>query len=339
MGIKDSDAKRGATVLTQSDLTGVRSHGLSRLPTYANKFLNKSINPNPNIKFSLKTNNLLSVDADGGLGIVSGPIILDKVIEIALMEGVCVCSVGNSYHYGVGNYYAWRFAQEGLIGLSLTNTTHHVAPFGGSNPIMGTNPITVGIPSAGDFPVILDIATSITAFSKIFVTGKEGFDIPNNWAIDKNGNPTTNPEEALKGAILPMAQHKGYALALIIEILTGILSAGIKEDLKSMSYKHDNSHLKEIGHLHIAIDVSKFLPLDIFKRLVNEYLDEIKNSSLAPGFTEILIPGEIESRFYQEYTHKGIPINPGLEAQLVEMVNKFGYAKADKLEDFMEVIS
>lgn len=330
MGLGKEDASLGADVLTQSDLSGVFSHGLSRLPTYIKRITSENINLKADLKIRNITESLIAIDGDNGLGVVVGPKAQEICIERAKEHGISAVVVNNSYHYGVGNYYGWKYAEAGLIGISITNTTHHVAPFGGVEPLMGTNPITIAIPSGKNYPIVLDMATCVAAFSKIFVASKANEKIPFGWGIDKEGKPTDDPVKALEGALLPISEHKGYGLAVIIEVLTSVLGMAAYGHNPKEEYKVDNSSFKKIGHFKIAIDVSKFIDLDYFKKSVDTYIDTIKNSKKSDGFEEIYMPGEIEFLNAEKIEKTGIPIPSELQELLLNMSNEIGFSNNSK---------
>lgn len=337
LGVNESDSCQGAEVLTQSDLSGVTSHGLSRLPTYVKRFTSNAINPTPELKVRNISDSMITIDGDNGLGVIVGPKALDICIKRAKEFGVSAVVVNNSYHYGVGNYYGWKYAEADVIGISITNTTHHVAPFGGVEPLMGTNPITIAIPSGKRYPIVLDMATCVAAFSKIFVASKANQKIPFGWGIDKDGKDTDDPLEALKGALLPIAGHKGYGLAVVIEVLTSILGMSAYGHLPEEEYRVDNSPLKKIGHFKIAIDVSKFMDIDYFKRSVDTYIDTIKGSKKAEGVNEIYMPGEIEFLNAKRIEKTGILITPEVQGLLIQMSNEIGFTgNAKEIKELFE---
>lgn len=178
LGVREEDAKLTADVVVQSDVTGVNTHGLARMPMYVRRLQQKAVNPTPNIRQTNESENLIALDGDNGPGNVVGPTAINMCIEAAKKHGFAAVSIKNSNHYGVGNYYGWKFAEANLIGMTMTNSTPNVAPTGGSVSMIGTNPVTIAIPAGKHYPLVLDMATSVVAFGKIRKAAEEGKKIP-----------------------------------------------------------------------------------------------------------------------------------------------------------------
>ena len=183
-------------------------------------------------------------------------------------------TLNNSNHYGVGNYYAWKFAEADLIGITMTNTSPCIAPFGGIEKLLGTNPLTIAIPANKHYPIVLDMATSVVAYGQIERKAIENQKIPLGWAIDKEGNPTEDPLEALRGSLLHFGGYKGYGIALVIDILSSLLAQA--EYGKNLGNVNDleNPVPEKIGHFMMAMDISKFQPIDQFKMQLTNILIE-----------------------------------------------------------------
>lgn len=324
LGVHEEHAHMAADVVIQSDATGVNTHGLARMPMYVRRILQEAVNPTPNIRQVNDSENLIVLDGDNGPGNVVGPTALNMVMKAAKKFGIAAIAVRNSNHYGVGNYYAKRFADEGLIGINMTNSTPNVAPTGGKVPMIGTNPITIGIPANKQYPISLDMATSVVAFGKIQKAADAGDKIPLGWAVDKDGKPTEDPKAALEGSLLPIGGYKGYGLALIIDMLSSLLSqAAYGLDIGD-KFNSDCMDPERIGHFMFAMDVSKFYGLDEFKKNVDAYIETMKNTEKAVGVDEIFMPGEIEFRRAKEIKATGIPVPEPVQDKLVKIAKDVG---------------
>lgn len=333
LGVKEEYASMAADVVVQSDATGVSTHGLARMTMYVRRLLQKAVNPNPNIRQVNDSENLMVLDGDNGPGNVVGPIALNKVIEATKKYGIAAIAIRNSNHYGVGNYYGWKFAEANLIGITMTNSTPNVAPTGGRVPMLGTNPITIAIPAGKRYPVVLDMATSVVAFGKIQKAADAGKKIPLGWAVDKDGRPTEEPHEALKGSLLPIGGYKGYGLAMIIDILSAVVSqAAYGLDIGD-KFDPDCTDPERIGHFMLAMDVSKFLDLDTFKNSMDKYIETMKNTEKAVGVEEIYVPGEIEFLKAEEIKKTGIPVPEGIQAKMIKIAKDVGIASDIKTID------
>lgn len=254
VGVPKADAQIAALVLTDADLTGRHTHGVNRLPLYIHRIQEGLIDPNPQLRWSANSVPTMGV-LNGGNGL--GPVVAwratERAIDMAKEHGSAFVGVNNSNHCGAMSVYCTHAAQQGLIMMALTNSPPGIPPWGGRKAYLGTNPIAWGIPRGSDkAPLIVDMATSIVARGNIIEANRVGQPIPMGWAIDASGHPTTNAQEALQGAILPMAGPKGYALALIVEILSGVLTgAGFGPGVQN-PYA-DSSGPSNVGHFFCLI--------------------------------------------------------------------------------------
>ncbi|MBD0293979.1 MAG: Ldh family oxidoreductase, partial [Flavisolibacter sp.] len=229
--VPHEDAVLAADVLAYSDEHGIDSHGIARLKTYCDLLKAKRINPKPNISVVREKRSVATVDGDNGLGLVVGPKCMEMAMQKAKEHGSGWIAVCNTNHYGAAGYYPVMALQEDLIGLSMTNTTAGVAPFNGAEKMLGTNPIAIAFPGLKEPPLVIDFASSAVSYGKVEKAKRKGEMIPNGWCIDKNGHPTNDPAEMIEGgALLPLggdkdgSGHKGYCLAVMIDILTAVLS-------------------------------------------------------------------------------------------------------------------
>lgn len=324
LGVREEDAKLAADVVVQSDVTGVNTHGLARMPMYVRRLQQKAVNPTPNIRQTNESENLIALDGDNGPGNVVGPTAIKMCIDATKKYGVGAVAIKNSNHYGVGNYYGWKFAEANLIGITMTNSTPNVAPYGGKVPMLGTNPLTIGIPAGKRYPIVLDMATSVVAFGKIQKAADANKKIPLGWALDKDGKPTEDSKAALDGSLLPIGTYKGYGLALVIDILSAVVAqAAYGLDIGD-KFDPNCTDPERIGHFMLALDVSKFLDLETFKKSMDKYIETMKNSEKAVGVEEIFMPGEIEFLKAEETENTGIPVAPNIQSKMIKIANEVG---------------
>lgn len=293
-GFPDSDAELIADSLIQADLDGVSTHGLARLNLYIERAENNALNRTPDLKILNETPSTILLDADDGMGIVASKKALNLIIEKAKKTGIGFASIRNSNHLGALAYVTKQIQKQGFIGFACTNTSPIMAPYGGRSPVLGNNPFSVAIPY--DPPIIFDTALSVTARGNIILAEREGKPIPEGWAVNEKGQITTNAKEALLGAVLPMAHHKGYGMAFLVEVLCGVLT-GSQYGLNLGSFvPPDYSKPLGFGHIIIAINIESFMDKNEFAQRLADLAKMVKESPLAEGFGEIFLPGEIESR-------------------------------------------
>ncbi|WP_034422622.1 Ldh family oxidoreductase [Thermanaerosceptrum fracticalcis] len=324
--VPEADAEIVADNLVSADLRGIASHGVSRLPIYIKRIQLGLVNPCPRPRVIKATPTSLLIDGDNGLGQVIGFKAMNEALALARAQGQALVGVNNTNHIGIGAYYALQAVREDMIGICLTNASAHMAPWGGIKPLLGTNPIAVAVP-AGDFPpVVLDMATSIVARGKILLAAKKGEKIPLGWALDKNGNPTEDPNEAIHGSVLPLGGPKGYGLSLMVDILAGVLTGAFFGGHVPSMTEDFTSKLNE-GIFLGAFKVDNFMPVEFFKKRMDQLISELKDSPKAPGVVEIFMPGEIEYKCSVERLKAGIPLNEEVRNEL----NKL--AKSLKVEE------
>jgi LDH2 family malate/lactate/ureidoglycolate dehydrogenase len=317
-GVSAEDARMVAESLVQADLRGVDSHGVVRTDIYLRRLEAGLINNNG--KMSVNSDGAVTVlDGQNHFGAVVGNKALELALDAAIKHGAGVVGVKGSNHFGTCAYYLLKAVQKDTIMLVLSNASQTVPPTGGVRPFLGTNPFSIGIPAGKHQPFILDMATSVVARGKIIVAAQKGEAIPLGWAIDKDGNPTTDAQAALEGSVLPMGGPKGYAISMFIDILCGVLTgAGFGKYVNNMYENWEQS--QNVGHFFIALPISRFMPVEQFKARVDQYFDEIKAEPTAPGTKEILIPGQLEYRCTLERMEKGIE----LPSKVVEELNVWG---------------
>ena len=219
VGMSHQDAETLLKNLLLSDMRGVRSHGMTRLGGYVTRIERGCTSATAQPTITMDSGAVFSMDGNNGMGSTIGTAAMQECIRRAKEYGVSFCTVNHASHYGFGGFYAMQAAAEGMIGFNICNSPALVAPFGGATAMLGTNPMTVAVPS-GKYPdLVLDMATSTVAKGKIALAMKEGKSIPDNWALAPDGSPTTDPVVANKGALTPLGGAKGYALALISDVI------------------------------------------------------------------------------------------------------------------------
>jgi LDH2 family malate/lactate/ureidoglycolate dehydrogenase len=320
IGLSEDHAKIVADNLIKAEMRNVRSHGLVQVAHYVDLYKTGVYNTLPDVKIIREDDSTALIDADRGPGAPVGKYAMNIAIEKAKKNGIAAVSVKNATHFGMAAYYALDAAEEDLIGLAFTNTPPLVAPYGGFKKEIGTNPICAAFPSLQGRPVIFDAATSQAAYNKIFFARKEGKKIPLGWAVDGTGNVTDDPVAAIdEGALLPYGGYKGYGLAFVIELLTGILSGSTVDD----EGKTIIPKLDDIGYLFIVIDISRFIDPEIFKSAVHSLSARLLSSPQS-GNEPIYIPGEIEYQHYDDAVKNGIYIYDETEEELRKLGSSYG---------------
>jgi LDH2 family malate/lactate/ureidoglycolate dehydrogenase len=328
VGLLEADADFLATALIKADLRGVDSHGCSRLPAYARAVQRSIINPRPTLRVVQSRGAIEVIDGDNSLGTITGQIAMIRATELADSSGVGVVSVRNCNHTGMLAAHVTQASDRSMIGFFVSNTPAIMAPWGGCEPRLGNGPMAYAIPRTPDLaPIILDMATSATNRGRIREYAESGRAIPSGWAIDQNGAPTTNATAALLGAVLPFGAHKGYGLAFINEILSGVLPGAAlgmempREFLRESSTTMDSWRS---GHTALAINLAAFGDPGRFFERLEQLVAAVKTSRLSAGSSEILLPGEIEARTSTERLKSGIPLGSGTRRRLRELATELG---------------
>jgi LDH2 family malate/lactate/ureidoglycolate dehydrogenase len=327
-GMAQEDAAIVADSLVQANLRGVDSHGVTRVGIYVKRLKMGLVNPRPNIEVVRESDATLLVDGDNGMGQVVGVRALDLGLDKAKESGGVSVGVRCSNHYGAGAYYVQRAVARDTIAFAYSNAPPTMAPWGGVEPYVGTNPYAYGVPAGEHRPIILDMATSIVARGKIILAAERGDSIPEGWAVDKQGNPTTDAQEALEGSVLPFGGPKGYAISLMIDIMAGALTgAGFGPRVNSLYDNFDEP--QNVGAFFQLIDIGHFVEPATFKARVDRVIEEIKSSRKAAGTEEIFLPGEIEDRKEQERRTSGIPLGTETVSELGEVGRSCGVDLTD----------
>lgn len=333
VGVPLEDAKVCANVLITADKRGIDSHGIGRLkPIYYDRIKDGIQNPITNFEIVKEGPTTAVIDGHDGMGHVIGKKAMQMAIDKAKKYGLGMTVVRNSTHYGIAGYYSLMAIENGMIGITGTNARPSIAPTFGVENMLGTNPLTFGMPSDEDFPFVIDCATSISQRGKIEVYDRAGKELPKGWVIDQDGNARTDTHEILKdlvkgtAALTPLggigedtAGYKGYSYATVVEILSAALQSG--SFLKGLLGfdEEGNKRPYHLGHFFIAINIEAFTTLDAFKKTTGDILRNLRESKKAPGCDKIYTAGEKEYLTYLERKDKGVPINEALKKDMLTL--------------------
>lgn len=321
LGVSEEQAGVTAEVLAEGDLRGFASHGILRLPYILRALKRGTIVAKAKVEVMRETPATALINGGHGLGHYIATRAMHTAIEKAKKQGVAAVGVYNSNHFGIAGYYAELAMREGLIGIVTTTTDALVHPWGGVEPLLGTNALAIGIPSKP--PVLLDMAMSVAARGKLVKAMKEGKSISESWAIDSEGRPTTDPKKGLAGALSPFGGVKGYGLAFMLELLAGpLVGAAAGKEVHGTLEPVEGFSTK--GDFMIAVDPATFGSVDEFKARVQKFVTQLKESRKAPGFEEILVPGEPEFRIREKRLHESIPIADEVWAEIKQIAKEFG---------------
>ncbi|WP_337997799.1 Ldh family oxidoreductase [Oleispirillum naphthae] len=307
VGVPASDAATAAEILVSADLQGIGTHGVRRLGPYVARLRDGVFAPAPTIRIDRTAPATALVDGGGGLGPVVGVRGLSTALEIAAETGIAYVGCRNSQHFGALAPYARRAAEAGMICLLGSTAFATMAPWGGREVRIGNNPIGLGAPRRGAPPFILDIALSVAARGKMRLAQQRGEAIPPGWALDAEGRPTTDPLEGLKGFVLPIGGHKGYGLALAVDILAGVLTGGaVSPEVRSLFQQAREP--QGVCHFFIALDPARLLGRDAYGDRIETLCRLMAETPPFDPAAPVLIPGEVEARTLADRTARGIPL-------------------------------
>ena len=322
LSIPPEDAREVAGCLIKAELRGIDSHGMVRLPVYARRIQAGVVKARPSVSIRPSGATAALVDGDNGLGPVVGYRAMNAALELAQAHGTGFVGVCHSNHFGAAAYYVEKAIEQDCIGLAISNAPPNMAPFGGRQRFLGTNPIAIGIPAGKESPLIFDASTSVVARGKIIVAAHRKQPIPEGWAIDPEGLPTTDADQALAGAVLPFGGAKGSAISFIVDILCGVLTgASFAVHLNTLE---NLNAVQNVGHVFAAIRTGIFLSTDEFKQRMDAILGMLRASPAAPGLERVLLPGEIEARHEARNREQGIPLADEIAVQLARLGEEAG---------------
>jgi len=323
-GFRPDDATLVAEVLVEADLRGVDSHGVTRLAGYVSMIDSDLLNPRPDVKLLRESGSTVLIDGDRGIGIIAARQAIDRVIELSGETGIACASVRNISHTGMIGWYTMRAAEAGRVGIAMNNGPSMVPPFGGRAPLTATNPISIAAPAEPGNPLVLDMATTMVAAGKLRLATKTLDSIPDQWALDRQGRPTSDPVEAIQHGFLQWAGgYKGYGLALMIEVLAGVLSGSrFGTDVPTM-IEFGRDPLESSG-FYIAIDIERFMPLDEFRQRVEQLIDQAHRIPAADESQPVKVAGQLEAECRRQRLADGIPVRRAVFEELAKLGERFG---------------
>ncbi len=321
-GMPEADARLVADTLVQADLWDHQSHGTLRLGWYLDRIRNGVMRPVTQPEFLIDTPQVALLDGHDGVGHVMMRLAVGEAIRRAKANGMGAVGVRMSNHFGTCMYWTRMAAMAGCVGFLTTNGGPAMAPWGGRRKIVGTNPWSVATPAGRHPPFLMDMATTGVARGKIYRARQNRQPIPLGWAINAAGEPTTDPQEAIDGIILPMAEHKGYAIAMMVDVLSGVLTGS--GFLSAVHSPYKTAEKSNCGHFMVAINIEMFQPLAQFNARMEAYIAELKSVPLAKGFDEIFYPGEREARNDVKNRKEGLLLPADTLADLERIARELG---------------
>lgn len=323
IGVPEKQSEIIAQSLVHANLRGTDSHGMLRLPVYVERISKGLVEENTTIQVERETPTTLLLDGQNGMGQVIGKEAIDMAVEKAKQYQMASVAIKNSNHFGTAAQYAIMAAQQGMIGIVISNTSPLMPPIGGAEPKLGNNPISIAVPSPMEYPVVLDMALSQAAYGKIQLAHHYSQSIPSSWGVDAKGRPTTDPSEVIKSRMLsPMGGPKGYGLAFFADILCGILANTVYGTGVNSLFNFDKPN--QCSHFFLVINIEAFIQKETFLEKLKEMIEDIKSTRLAEGSSEIFIPGEIEYRISIDREKNGIPLDEETLAVMAQLSEKYG---------------
>jgi LDH2 family malate/lactate/ureidoglycolate dehydrogenase len=322
-GVSKENAEIVAHSLLAANLRGVDTHGITRLPIYVERLRAGLTKGRAQGAVVAETPTTAVYDGQDGLGQVVGTRAMQLAITKASAAGLGMVTARNSTHFGTAAYYAMMALDHDMIGMTLTNSPSLMAPWGGRKAFLGTNPLAIAVPAGQEKPFVLDMATSVVARGAIILAAKKDETIPNTWGLNKDGEPTTSAKEANEGALLPLGGHKGFGLAMAIEVLTATLAGGPFGPHVGELYNNP-TRTQGVGHFFGAIRIDRFRPIAEFKADMDAMIREVKAEPLAKGFGKIMVAGEPEFLTEQERREKGVPLSDAVVGDLTKLGTAVG---------------
>lgn len=310
--IPEEEAKIIADSLVDANEIGVDSHGVTRIADYMKRLEKGLIEPKTELSVVRENKATILYDANNGWGQYAGKVAMQKAIDKAKECGTAISAVQNSNHFGTASYFARMAAKQGCIGIVMTNASPLMVAWGSKRPTLGTNPICIAAPT-NQHPVVLDMATSTVARGKINLAAKNNQRIPEGWAITKDGKPTTDAQEALDGYLLPFGA-KGSGLAIMIDIMTGVLTGSLFGDQIPLMY--DGDEPQTLGHMFIVIDINSFMDIDVYKERMQDRIEQTVKGPAADGVERVFMPGDIEQNKREKVQSEGLVLTEAIFNEL-----------------------
>lgn len=324
-GLPKADADDVARLMVEADLLGAEGHGIFRLPRYLARLRAGGFNTRPDIRTIAGKGGLALIDGDNAMGHLVMERASRLAVDLAREHGIAWVGTRRSNHAGAAGVYATKVAEAGMVGLYLAvGNANHMAPWGGTELLLSTNPIAIAVPSAGH-PVLLDMATTVAAYGKVKLAAQRGQMMPEGWMIDKVGNALTDPMLAHEGSLLPIGGPKGFGLSLMFGLLAGTLNgAAFGRDV--IDFNADDRSETNTGQAIMALNIAALTGLAGFAEAVSAVAGDIRGSALRPGFDAIRLPGDRSIGGREGRLHGGIPLAPALIAQLDAIAKDSGIA-------------
>jgi LDH2 family malate/lactate/ureidoglycolate dehydrogenase len=327
-GMDETDAATTSGAVLEADLTGSDAHGVFRLANYVRQFKRGAFNPQPKITVLERAAATALIDGDQGIGHVVMTHAANLAVELARASGMGWVGARRSNHAGAGANYAMIPLAYGMVGIyGAASSVNHMAPWGGAEPLLGTNPIAVAIPAGEEAPVVFDIATSVASNGAIRTHELQGTPLPEGWVMNRiDGAPITDPKRINEGTYVPVGGYKGSGLSIVIGLLAGVLNrAAFGRDVRDFAQPQGGGE-PNVGQFVIALDVARFLPLDAFKAEVDRHIRDFASSRPLPGVDEVRMPGRGRVARRREREENGIPLPVALVAQVDEVAKSLGIA-------------
>jgi LDH2 family malate/lactate/ureidoglycolate dehydrogenase len=325
IGVSAAKSQLVAESLVAANLRGVDSHGVQLLPYYLAQIEWGDMDPSADGRVISESGACLLYDGQNGIGQATAETCCGHAVRMSSVNGVAMVVAREANHFGAAAFWAQRMSAARQIGIVMCNASSLVPPWQGKQPRLGTNPICMAVPGGEERPWLLDMATTTVAAGKIFKAKINGQpQIPLGWAMDSEGVPTTDPETALKGLLMPLGGYKGSGLAMMAEILCAVLGGGaMSTELGGIRFR---GKPVRVSHMFIAIDIARFLPVDEFRERMDRLIRIMKTTPPAPDYSEVLVAGDPEWRMEEERRRNGVPVGHGTWKALCEAGDRLGVA-------------
>jgi L-2-hydroxycarboxylate dehydrogenase (NAD+) len=323
VGLPPQDAAKVAELMLEADLAGADAHGVFRLPQYVRRIKAGGVNVTPDITVEKTAPATAMVDGDNGMGHLVMQRVADTAIALAKANGVAWVGARWSNHAGAAGTYAAMTLPHDMIGIySAVANANHMPAWGAAESLLSTNPIAIAVPAGEEPPVVLDIATTVVSYGTVKAYKLQGKPMPPDWMVSaKDGQPITDPAMSGEGLLRPIGGHKGSGLALVLGLLAGVLN-GAAFGREVVDFNADDESACNTGHFIIALDVSRFLPIDVFKAQVDRHVRDLRSSKVLPGFDAIRLPGEQRQARRADRATNGVPVFPEVVAQLDKLASE-----------------
>ena len=325
-GVPDADARAVAALMVEADVLGHDTHGTFRLRQYLSRLEGGGCNPRPRVRSVRETAATALIDGDDGLGHLAMAAARDLAIDKARTAGIGWVGVRRGNHAGPLALYVGAQAEAGMIGMAAAvGSANHVAPFGGTDLLLGTNPIAVAAPSGEDDPFLLDMATTVAAMGRIKVLEQRGEPMPEGWMVGRDGAPLTDPSARADGFLLPIGGPKGFGLSVAIGLMAGVLNgAAFGSDV--VDFTNDTASPTNTGQFVVALDLAAFGAEDAFEPAAARAFEEMRASTPLPGHDPVRLPGEGRATAAAERRARGLALGPALRRDLVALASEYGIA-------------